>query len=116
MSEMKYIQTELDKHNYFDLKKTAEKQGISIKEAIREAVLEWVRENPALMKKIPSSRCKHFAPQRTYQKGMMTSMRIKNDLRGYFGFLALVNEKDDNHGAAKRFLDELKRAKSRSRK
>lgn len=25
MSEMKYIQTELDKHNYSDLKKTAEK-------------------------------------------------------------------------------------------
>jgi glutamine synthetase type III len=44
MSEVKYIQSELEKHIYFELKKTAEKKGISIKEAIREAVLEWVRD------------------------------------------------------------------------
>ena len=31
-------------HLYFELKKTAEKKGISIKEAIREAVIEWVRD------------------------------------------------------------------------
>jgi len=31
-------------------------------------------------------------------------------------FLALVNEKDDNHGAAKRFLDELKRGKVKVKK
>jgi hypothetical protein len=44
MAEIKYIQSELEKHIYFELKKTAEKKGISIKEAIREAVLEWVRD------------------------------------------------------------------------
>jgi hypothetical protein len=44
MSEVKYIQSELEKHIYFELKKTAEKKGISIKEAIREAVLEWIRD------------------------------------------------------------------------
>jgi len=44
MSDMKYIQSELNTHIYSELKKTAEKEGISIKEAIREAVLEWVRE------------------------------------------------------------------------
>jgi hypothetical protein len=43
MSEVKYIQSELETHLYSELKKTAEKKGISIKEAIREAVLEWVR-------------------------------------------------------------------------
>ena len=44
MPDIKYIQTELDMHIYSELKKTAEKEGISIKKAIREAVLEWVRE------------------------------------------------------------------------
>ena len=44
MSDIKYIQTELDMHIYSELKKTAEKESITIKEAIREAVLEWVRE------------------------------------------------------------------------
>ncbi|MCZ7398230.1 MAG: hypothetical protein O8C62_00880 [Candidatus Methanoperedens sp.] len=37
MSEIKYIQSELDKHLYSELKKTAEKKGLSIKEAIRQA-------------------------------------------------------------------------------
>ena len=41
MSEVKYIQSELDRHIYFELKRTAEKKGISIKEAIREAVTEF---------------------------------------------------------------------------
>lgn len=44
MPDIKYIQTELDMHIYYELKKTAEKESITIKEAIREAVLEWVRE------------------------------------------------------------------------
>ena len=44
MSDIKYIQTELDMHIYSELKKTAEKESITIKEAIREAVLEWIRE------------------------------------------------------------------------
>ncbi len=44
MSKVKYIQSELDRHLYFELKRTAEKKGISIKEAVREAVTEWVRE------------------------------------------------------------------------
>jgi len=51
MSEIKYIQSELDKHIYSELKKTAEKKGISIKEAIREAVLEWVRDKSGFDKK-----------------------------------------------------------------
>ncbi len=44
MSKIKYIQSEVNEYVYSELKKTAEKQGISIKEAIREAVLEYVRE------------------------------------------------------------------------
>ena len=60
MSEMKYIQTELDLHNYSDLKKTAEKQGISIKEAIREAVMEWVREKSGFDEKDPFFKMKTF--------------------------------------------------------
>ena len=50
MSEMKYIQSELNSHIYSELKKTAEKEGISIKEAIREAVLEWVMERSGFNK------------------------------------------------------------------
>ncbi len=53
MSEIKYIQSELDMHIYSELKKTAEKKGISIKEAIREAVLEWVREKSGFNKDDP---------------------------------------------------------------
>jgi len=44
MPDIKYIQTELDMYIYSELKKTAEKEGISIKKAIKEAVLEWIRE------------------------------------------------------------------------
>ena len=50
MSEMKYIQSELNSHIYSELKKIAEKEGISIKEAIREAVLEWVMERSGFNK------------------------------------------------------------------
>lgn len=53
MSEIKYIQSELDKHLYSELKKTAEKKGISIKEAIKEAVLEWVMDRSGFDKKDP---------------------------------------------------------------
>ncbi len=53
MSEVKYIQSELDRHLYFELKRTAEKKGISIKEAIREAVTEWVRDRSGFDKKDP---------------------------------------------------------------
>jgi len=58
---MKYIQTELDKHNYLNLKKTAKKQGISIKEAIREAVLEWVREKSGYDEKDPFFKMQTFS-------------------------------------------------------
>jgi hypothetical protein len=44
MSEVKYIQSELGKHEYIELKKTAEKKGITLKEAVREAILDWTRE------------------------------------------------------------------------
>lgn len=53
MSEVKYIQSELDKHVYIELKKTAEKKGISIKEAIKEAVMDWVRDKSGFDKKDP---------------------------------------------------------------
>lgn len=53
MSEVKYIQSELEKHIYIELKKTAEKKGISIKEAIREAVLEWIRDKSGFDKNDP---------------------------------------------------------------
>jgi len=60
MSEIKYIQSELDRHLYSELKKTAEKKGISIKEAIREAVLEWVREKSGFDRKDPFFRMHTF--------------------------------------------------------
>lgn len=60
MSEVKYIQSELDKHIYSELKKTAEKHGISIKEAIREAVLEWIRDKSGFDKKDPFFRMHTF--------------------------------------------------------
>ncbi|MCZ7385862.1 MAG: hypothetical protein O8C67_11985 [Candidatus Methanoperedens sp.] len=61
MSEVKYIQSELETHLYSELKKTAEKKGISIKEAIREAVLEWVRGKSGFDPKDP------FFKMRTFQ-------------------------------------------------
>ncbi len=51
MSEAKYIQSELDKHVYYELKKTAEKKGVSIKDAIKEAVIDWVRDKSGFDKK-----------------------------------------------------------------
>lgn len=53
MSDIKYIQSELNPIVYNELKKTAEKEGISIKEAIREAILEWVREKSGFDKEDP---------------------------------------------------------------
>lgn len=53
MPDIKYIQTELDMHIYSELKKTAERESITIKEAIREAVLEWVREKSGFDKEDP---------------------------------------------------------------
>ena len=60
MSEIKYIQSELDRHLYSELKKTAEKKGISIKEAIKEAVLEWVRDKSGFDRKDPFFRMHTF--------------------------------------------------------
>lgn len=60
MSDLKYIQSELDRHIYFELKKTAEKKGISIKEAIKEAVVEWIREKSGFDKKDPFFRMHTF--------------------------------------------------------
>lgn len=60
MSEIKYIQSELDTYIYSELKKTAEKKGISIKEAIREAVLEWVRDKSGFDKKDPFFKMRTF--------------------------------------------------------
>jgi len=53
MPDIKYIQTELDMYIYSELKKTAEKEGISIKKAIKEAVLEWIREKSGFDKEDP---------------------------------------------------------------
>lgn len=60
MSEIKYIQSELDKHLYSELKKTAEKKGLSIKEAIRQAVFDWVREKYGFDKKDTFFRMRTF--------------------------------------------------------
>jgi len=60
MSEVKYIQSELDKHVYIELKKTAEKKGISIKDAIREAVMDWVRDKSGFDKSDPFFRMHTF--------------------------------------------------------
>jgi hypothetical protein len=60
MSEVKYIQSELDKHVYFELKKTADKKGISIKEAIKEAVMDWVRDKAGFDKSDPFFRMHTF--------------------------------------------------------
>lgn len=60
MSELKYIQSELDKHVYIELKKTAEKKGISIKDAIREAVMDWVRDKSGFDKSDPFFRMHTF--------------------------------------------------------
>lgn len=60
MSKIKYIQSELDTYIYSELKKTAEKKGISIKEAIREAVLEWVRDKSGFDKKDPFFKMRTF--------------------------------------------------------
>ena len=60
MPDIKYIQTELDMYIYSELKKTAEKEGISIKKAIREAVLEWVREKSGFDKEDPFFRMHTF--------------------------------------------------------
>ncbi len=60
MSEIKYIQSKLEKHLYLELKNTAERKGISIKEAIREAVIEWVRDKSGFDKNDPFFRMSTF--------------------------------------------------------
>ena len=62
MPDIKYIQTELDMYVYSELKKTAEKEGISIEKAIREAVLEWVREKSGFDKEDPFFKMHTFRP------------------------------------------------------
>ncbi len=68
MSEIKYIQSELDPHIYSELKKTAEKKGISIKEAIREAVIEWVRDRSGFDKKDPFFRMHTFQASKDFSE------------------------------------------------
>lgn len=41
--EIRHVQGELKPHEYQELKRAAEKRGITLKEAAREALLEWVR-------------------------------------------------------------------------
>ncbi len=43
MGDVKHVQSELGKYEYIQLKKTADKKGLTLKEALREAVLNWVR-------------------------------------------------------------------------
>ncbi len=43
MGDVKHVQSELGKYEYVQLKKTADKMGLTLKEALREAVLSWVR-------------------------------------------------------------------------
>jgi hypothetical protein len=44
MSEVKHIQSELEPHEYVEFKRAAKKKGITLKEAAREAIVEWTRE------------------------------------------------------------------------
>ena len=46
--ERKVAQTELDPGEYQTLVKTAEKKGMTIKEALRQAVLMWVQEESGI--------------------------------------------------------------------
>lgn len=42
--EAKHVQAELLPHEYAALKRAAKKRGLALKEAVREAALEWARE------------------------------------------------------------------------
>jgi len=46
--ERKVAQTELDPGEYQTLVKTAEKKGMTIKEALRQAALMWVQEESGI--------------------------------------------------------------------
>lgn len=43
MAEVKHVQSQLKSQEYIELKKTVEREGITLKEATREALLEWIR-------------------------------------------------------------------------
>lgn len=44
MTETRRVQGELKLHEYLELKKTVEKRGITLKEAVREALLDLDKE------------------------------------------------------------------------
>ena len=46
--ERKVAQTELEPSEYQTLAKTAEKKGLTIKEALRQAALQWVQEKSGI--------------------------------------------------------------------
>ena len=42
--KIKYVQSELNIDEYVELKKRAEERGITLKEAVKEAISNWLRE------------------------------------------------------------------------
>jgi hypothetical protein len=45
MTETKVVQTELSLPEYEALKKVLERNGLTLKDAIRDAILQWTSEN-----------------------------------------------------------------------
>ena len=56
--ERKVAQTELDPKEYSALARTAKKNHLSIKEALRQAALEWVQEKSGINPNDPIFRMK----------------------------------------------------------
>ncbi|MFB6283329.1 MAG: hypothetical protein ABEK59_05255 [Halobacteria archaeon] len=54
MSENKHIQTELDEKEYSKVRKTANELGLSLKEACRHALVEWVERKEGIDKDDPA--------------------------------------------------------------
>ncbi len=53
MSEMKHIQSKLKLREYMGLKKVAGEHGLTIADAVKEAVRDWIREKSGVDKNDP---------------------------------------------------------------
>ncbi len=61
--ERKVAQTELDPREYSALATTAKKNQLSIKEALRQAALQWIQEKSGIN---PDDPIFHLKPQSSY--------------------------------------------------